>query len=74
MSIEQRVIDLRQQEAADYELAMRPVQALYGPAWESIHEACAAMDGGHDWQWGAITVGGHDIYRCHRCTLREVRS
>ncbi len=74
MSIEQRVIDLRRQEAADSELALQPVQARYAPMWASIHEACAAMDGGHDWQWAATTVGGHDIYRCHRCVLREVRS
>jgi hypothetical protein len=73
MSIEQRVIDLRRQEAADSELALRPVRALYAPAWASLQEACAAMDGGHDWQWAAQTVGGHDVYRCHRCVLREVR-
>jgi hypothetical protein len=73
MSIEQRVRDLRRQERADEELALRPVRALYAPAWASIREACGAMAGGHEWQWAAQTVGGHDIYRCYRCMLREVR-
>jgi len=73
MSIEQRVIDLRRQQRSDEEVALRPIEARYAPLWASIHEACAAMDGGHDWQWAAQTVGGHDIYRCYRCMLREVR-
>jgi hypothetical protein len=74
MSIEQRVIDLRTQETADSEVALRPVRARYAPLWDRLRADCAAMDGGHEWNWAANDVDGNNIYRCYRCMLREVRS
>jgi hypothetical protein len=73
MSIEQRVRDLRRQERADEELALRPVRALYAPCWTSIREACGAMAGGHEWRVDTYTIGGDPIMRCARCLASEVR-
>jgi hypothetical protein len=71
--ISQRVADLRRQEAADSELALRPVRALYEPLWARLQADCAASAQGHQWQFAATTVEGHAVWRCPQCLLRETR-
>jgi hypothetical protein len=74
MSIAQRVIDLREQETADSEVALRPVRAKYEPLWKKIREDCAASETGHQWNWAANTVEGQSIWRFYQCMARETRA